>query len=186
MCDRRWAAAALLLLVSVTGRVSAQQGTPQNSSQDGLQAKSPEPSVVVTGLDSDGLEVISPESPDFDVRARKLFSVQAANVILMLKPLLLILSNHTERTLVAFAFIWKITYSNKRTDTTMAEYKYPDAIAGTPDIGNVPLEQRDDRPLAGGQQKLVASEVELGPGVGRTLLPRSASIVCRRRETRLG
>jgi len=126
--------------------------------------KSPGPSLIVTGLDSDGLELISPETPEFDVRVGKLFSVQATNAVLAFKPLLVILSNHTKRAVVAYAFVWKITYESKRTSITTTEYKYPDAIAGSPDIGNVPLERRDDRPLPGGQEKPVASEVELGPG----------------------
>jgi len=161
MCDRRWAAAAIplwavcVVTILVSSRALAQA--------TGAQPEANTPTVVVTGLDSDGLEAISPESPGFDARVGKQFSVPTANAVLSLKPLLVIFSNHTQRTVVAFAFVWKITYPNKRTNTTTAEYKYPDAIAGSQDIANVPLEKRDDLPLPGGQQKLVAPEIELGP-----------------------
>jgi hypothetical protein len=160
MRDLRLAVFALFLAVVPA---SAQQAAPETSSQQGVNTVNSS-NVVVTDLASGGLTVMSPENPDFDVTARKLFSGPTADAVLSLKPLLVILSNRADRTVVAFAVEWKVSYRNGRTNSTMTQFKYSDAIAGNPDTGGVPLEKRDDRPLPAGQERLVAKDVELGPG----------------------
>jgi hypothetical protein len=127
-----------------------------------MQGKDKRVSVKATGLDSDGVTLISPDSPGFDALVAKLMANEATGVALQLKPYLVVVSNQSARTVVAFDTLWKRTYRDGRTENTFVQFKYPDAVAGIPGTGLHPPEQEIGSAIPPGKQRLCAMELEFG------------------------
>ena len=58
--------------------------------------------VEVTGFESDGIDLISPLSPEFDSRADALSPPEMSDIAKDAKPYVVIVSNKTSRNIVAF------------------------------------------------------------------------------------
>jgi hypothetical protein len=121
------------------------------------------PTVKINGLNSARIELISPETPNFDSIVMSILPSRTAMVALALKPLVVIVSNQSAGEIVAYALVWKVTYKDGRTATTTTQFKYPDALAGIADSGAVALSRRDDLPILSHQRRVVAKEFEVGP-----------------------
>jgi hypothetical protein len=123
------------------------------------------PAVIVNGLNAAGVELISPENPNFDSAVMSLLPTRTATVALDLKPFVVIVSNQSAGEIVAYTLVWKVTSKDKRTHTTIVQFKYPDAIAGIADSGAVALEKREGQGLQilSHQKRVVAKEFEVGP-----------------------
>lgn len=117
--------------------------------------------VNVDGLNSAGIELISPEDPNFDSVIVSLLPSETAKAALDLKPLVVIVSNQSAGEIVAYALVWKVTYKDKRTVTTTSQFKYPDALAGIADSGAAALNKRDDLPVLSHQKRVVAPQLEV-------------------------
>jgi hypothetical protein len=70
--------------------------------------------IHVSGLD--GLAITSPISPEFDELARPLIG-RVADIGLQLKPLLVIVTNESAKTVVSFSNTWRVTHSDGRVST---------------------------------------------------------------------
>ena len=82
--------------------------------------------IEVSGLD--GLVITSPVSPEFDELARPLIG-RVADIGLQLKPLLIVVTNESAKTVVAFSRTWRVTYPGR-----LHEYRdhtsFPEAVCG--------------------------------------------------------
>jgi hypothetical protein len=121
--------------------------------------------VKVTGLDSDGVTLISPSSPGFDALVSKLMANEATGAALQLKPYLVVVSNQSAHTVVAFDTVWKLTYRDSRTENTFVQFKYPDAVAGIPGTSMFPPEHELGVAVPPGKQRLCAMALEFGPQI---------------------
>jgi hypothetical protein len=110
--------------------------------------------VTIGGPYIEGLDLISPTAPEFDATVRLLFMGDSEE-LLKLKPFLTILSNHSGRTLVAYAVNWEVVQSAGRRITT-SQHKYPDAAA--------PAAPRRGNEIHPGEQKIVAMGIEIDCG----------------------
>jgi len=121
--------------------------------------------VVVTNLASDGIDLISPNGADFDPTIQHLLPSDLARTTLGLKPFLVILSNRSGHTIVAFETIWKVTYKDRSPETSFAPILYLDAVGGTEGKGDDSLvfTGPEDLPILNGEQRLVARETAFGP-----------------------
>ena len=111
-------------------------------------------SVTIGGPNIDGLELMSPSVPEFDTAVRSLFRGKSDR-LLQMKPFVTILSNHSDRTLVAYALKWEVARPGGRLTTT-DQHKYPDAVApSAPQRGN------EIRP---GERNIALMSIELDCG----------------------
>ena len=122
------------------------------------------PAIAATGLDSDGVTLIAPNSADFDSLVAKIMNNEAAGPALWLKPYLVIVSNQTSRTVVAYDILWKLRYKDGRSEQSFVQFKYPDALAGAADTG-MHSAHESPQPLLPGKQKLSAMSLEFGPEI---------------------
>jgi hypothetical protein len=72
-------------------------------------------SIRVDGLDSYGIELLSPTRREFDEFARPLLGERIADVGLKLKPMLVIVSNENVPTVVSLSLVWRVTHRDGRT-----------------------------------------------------------------------
>lgn len=121
----------------------------------------PGSTVLVTGLPSEGLDLISPEAPVFDTAVRELAPKGEVSFILGLKPLLAILSNRSGHSVVAYATIWKVGYRDGTTKTTNTSVLLVDAVSGAVGAG-VEFSDNENSPILSGERRLVAKDTEFG------------------------
>lgn len=123
-------------------------------------------SVQVRGLRSIGVTLVSPVDPSFKSTVQRLLPNDLVKPALALKPLVTVISNKSQRSIIAYAVIWKLTYADRPPETTIGQFKYPDAVAGLADTGAFPLQQSETRPIASGEERVVARMFEFGPWDG--------------------
>src|SRR5918999_2248707 len=87
-------------------------------------------SIRVDGLDSYGIELLSPTRREFDEFARPLLGERIADVGLRLKPMLVIVSNDSVRTVVSLSLVWCVTHRDGRTSRTWSHTSFPEVICG--------------------------------------------------------
>jgi hypothetical protein len=109
-------------------------------------------SIHVTSWKTEGITLTSPADPEFDSLARSLFRGNSEE-LLKLKPFLVIISNNSGRTLVAYTLCWEVRMPDGRPFVTRSQHKYPDAVAGS-----IPMWGNEIRP---GEQGLIAEGVEI-------------------------
>ena len=100
--------------------------------------------------------LISPQNPNFDGIARPLLGAAASGPALDLKPFLVILSNRSSGTVVAYEMVWKITHTDKTVEILSADVNYPDGVVAVP-------ARASERPLMSGEQRLIGREFQLDP-----------------------
>lgn len=90
--------------------------------------------IECSGLD--GLAITSPVSPGFDELARPLIG-RVADIALQLKPLLIVVTNESAKTVVAFSRTWRVTYPSR-----VHEYRdhtsFPHAVCGDVRVSDRP------------------------------------------------
>jgi hypothetical protein len=94
-------------------------------------------SIHVRDFKADGITLIPPTDGDFDALARPLIG-RAAEIGLQLKPLLFIVSNESEQTVVAFSKTWTVRHEDGRTHTERGQTSFPEYICGDVLISNNP------------------------------------------------
>jgi hypothetical protein len=113
------------------------------------------PSIHVTSWETEGITLASPADPDFDSLSRSLFKGNVEE-LLKLKPFLVVVSNQSPRTIVAYTLRWRVRLLNGKQVTTFSQAKYPDAVAGAvPSRGNE---------IRSGEQKIAAKGIEIDCG----------------------
>ncbi len=118
-------------------------------------------SVQVTGLDGEGVSLISPTSPGFDDLITKLMANEATAMAQRLKPYMVVVSNQTSHTVVAYNLLWKLTNRDGSTENKFVQRKYPDAVAGAPGTEASP----PGHAISPGEKRLSAMEIEFGPEI---------------------
>lgn len=114
--------------------------------------------IEIADFASEGVTLTPATDPDFDARAQAILSGYASPV-LGLKPYLAIVSNRDPRTVVAYTVSWTVTRPNESTEVTYAQFKFPDAVAGT---GNG-LTLLQSREIETGEERLVGMGFEVWP-----------------------
>lgn len=87
-------------------------------------------SIRVKGLDAYGVELLSATRPEFDEVARPLLGERIADVGLGLKPMLVIVSNESVRTVVSLSLVWRVTHRDGRTTRFWGHTSFPEVICG--------------------------------------------------------
>jgi hypothetical protein len=112
------------------------------------------PSIEIAGFEIEDITLMSPADPEFDSVARSLFQGNT-DELLKLKPFLVILSNRSSRTVVAYALRWEVK-GKGGAQASLPQHKYPDAVAGVaPARGNE---------VRSGEKKIVAMDIEIDCG----------------------
>src|SRR2546422_1006369 len=83
--------------------------------------------IHVSGLD--GLAITSPVSPDFADLARPLIG-RVADIGLQLKPLLVVVTNESAKTVVSFSKTWRVIYPDGRVSEYRDHTSFPHAVCG--------------------------------------------------------
>jgi hypothetical protein len=105
------------------------------------------PTVIVNDLSDAGIILISPEDPKFDFEVSQIVPAQVAGVALALKPFVVIVANGSQRTIVAYSIVWRMTKKNGRKSTIILPFKYPDTLAGGADSGAVSFNNQENGPV---------------------------------------
>src|SRR5689334_1496291 len=82
--------------------------------------------VHATSLPSYGIALTSSADTEFNSIVRSIFKGNA-DELLRLSPYLVIVTNQSARTMVAYTLLWEIKRA-KGSETHYSHYKYPDAI----------------------------------------------------------
>jgi len=86
-------------------------------------------SIHVTDFPTDGIKVIPATDDGFDALARPLIG-RVADIGLQLKPLLFVVSNESEQTVVSFSKAWTIQHEGGRTTTLRSHTSFPEYVCG--------------------------------------------------------
>jgi hypothetical protein len=149
--------ACLAMVLMFSGAVAQEGGKrPSGGSTD-------KPAVVVADLATEGLELLSPVSANFDAAVRGLLPDNVVGPALGTKPYLVILSNRSAHTIVAYETVWTIIYTDKskRRKTTFAPMLFVDAVSGMD--GATVLSDPESQPISSGEKRLVAADTNFGP-----------------------
>jgi hypothetical protein len=95
-------------------------------------------SIRVDGLDAHGIELLSPTRPEFDEFARPLLGDRVADIGLKLKPMLVIVSNESIRTVVSLSLVWRVTHRDGRTTEFWGHTSFPEVICGDVVLNHYP------------------------------------------------
>src|SRR3954468_8182071 len=117
------------------------------------------PTIRVSGISSAGLELAGPNSRGFDERVRRL-APSVGDAVLLCKPQLAILSNHSKKTAVAYAVRFVVTHRRGEQDRLTSQRKYPNAIAGT---AGSPSPFRRGLEIRPGEERIVTREMAISP-----------------------
>jgi hypothetical protein len=108
------------------------------------------PTVHIRGLD--GLRVVPPSHPDFDVLAAPLLG-RVSEIVLKLKPMLILVANEADDTVVSFSKTWRVTHRDGRTSRFRDHTSFPHAVCGDA------LRHRPDAALTPGAMRVEANGV---------------------------
>jgi hypothetical protein len=108
-------------------------------------------SIRISGLDVNGVGLLSPLQPEFDELARPLLGDRIADVGLRLKPMLVIVSNENVQTVVSLALVWLVTHEHGRTSRFWQHTSFPELICGDTAI------HPNATGLASGQRRIEAN-----------------------------
>ena len=110
--------------------------------------------IHVSNLEADAIAITSAADPGFDSEIRALFQGDSEE-LLKLKPFLVIISNGSTRTMVAYTLTWVLKQPGG-SRITHVQSKYPDAVADA-----FPVRGNEIRP---GEQKIDPMSIELDCG----------------------
>jgi hypothetical protein len=110
--------------------------------------------IHVENLEEQGITITSTADPAFDADIRALFQGDSEE-LLKLKPFLVIISNGSARTMVAYTLTWVLRLP-RGSQTGYSPARYPDAVADA-----FPYRGNEIRP---GEQKIVPMGIELDCG----------------------
>src|SRR5579859_7544606 len=107
----------------------------------------------ITDLTVHGVRLIPPTDPSFDNLTRPLIGERAADPVLKLKPMLVIVSNESDQPIASLSLVWTVRYQDGRTNRHWTHASFPWAISG--------LEPRDpeDKGIRPGSQRIEAKGI---------------------------
>ena len=114
--------------------------------------------IEIADFPSEGVTLTPASAPDFDERAQAILNGEA-DPVLDLKPLLTIVQNRNPRTVVAYAMSFTRTLRNGMSAVDYAQFKFPDAVAGT----SRGLSVLQDREIRTGEERLIGMGFEVWP-----------------------
>ena len=114
--------------------------------------------IEIADFSSEGVTLTAATAPDFDARAQRILDGRA-DPALELKPLLAIVRNRNPRTIVAYAVSFTRTLRNGMSAVDYAQFKFPDAVAGT----SRGLSVLQDREIRTGDERLIGMGFEVWP-----------------------
>jgi hypothetical protein len=85
--------------------------------------------IHVTAFDEHGIKIIPPTNANFDALARPLIG-RVADIGLKLKPMLIIVSNESPRTVVSYSKIWTARYAGGRRTLIRSHTSFPESVCG--------------------------------------------------------
>ena len=85
--------------------------------------------IRVKAFDEHGIKLIPPTQTDFDELARPLIG-RVADIGLKLKPMLMIVSNESSRTVVSYSKTWTARYAGGRTSVIRSHTSFPETVCG--------------------------------------------------------
>ena len=85
--------------------------------------------IRVKAFDQHGIRLIPPTHADFDELAGPLIG-RVANIGLKLKPMLTIVSNESQQTIVSYSKTWTARYAGGRTSVIRSHTSFPDTVCG--------------------------------------------------------
>jgi hypothetical protein len=91
--------------------------------------------IHVRGLD--GLAITPPTTPEFDAVARPLIG-RVADLGLQLKPLLVVVTNESAKTVVSFSKTWRVTYPDGKIMTVRGHTSFAHVVCGDVLVSNEP------------------------------------------------
>src|SRR5215471_18334208 len=94
-------------------------------------------SIHVSDFQAEGIKVIPETAENFDAIARPLIG-RVADIGLQLKPLLFIVSNESEHTIVSFSKTWTVRHESGRTTTMRSHTSFPEYICGDVFVSRYP------------------------------------------------
>ena len=86
--------------------------------------------ITTTGLDGEGVTLLPPTAPEFDSVARPLIGERVADLALRLKPMLVVVSNRSEKPIVSFSVVWHVRYPSGQTTRCWGHASFPKAVCG--------------------------------------------------------
>jgi hypothetical protein len=114
--------------------------------------------IEIADFPAEGVTLTPATAPDFDERAQAILNGRA-DPVLELKPLLAIVQNRNPRTVVAYAVSFTRTLRNGMSAVDYAQFKFPDAVAGT----SRGLSVLKDREIRTGDERLIGLGFEVWP-----------------------
>ena len=118
--------------------------------------------IVVHDFADVGVSLMPPTTAQFDARMEALIA-DVAGTAAALKPYLVILSNHSKRTIVAYCVSFEMTDSTGRVHQSLVHFNYPNAVAES-GVGQSGLPRgREVRP---GEARVVGTNYEIMPEAG--------------------
>lgn len=106
-----------------------------------------------------GVSLMPSTAPQFDARMTALIP-DWSGIAAALKPYLVILSNHSKRTIVAYGVSFETTDSAGRVLQSLVHFNYPNAVAGA-GVGQNGLPR--DREVRLGEERVVGTNFEIMP-----------------------
>jgi hypothetical protein len=94
-------------------------------------------SIEIQAFEEHGIHIVPPTRADFDELARPLIG-RVADIGLRLKPLLAIVSNESEHTVVSYSKVWTAWYSDGRSTHIRSHTSFPETICGDLSIARDP------------------------------------------------
>jgi hypothetical protein len=85
--------------------------------------------ISIRAFEQDGIHIIPPTDPDFDELARPLIG-RVADIGLQLKPMLAIVSNKSQHTVVSYSKMWTVRYPDGRTRSIRSHTSFPETVCG--------------------------------------------------------
>jgi len=93
--------------------------------------------ITVRGFEERGVYLIPPTYADFDALARPLIG-RVADIGLKLKPMLAIVSNQSQHTIVSYSKKWTAHYGGGRTSVIRSHTSFPEVVCGDTLIAHDP------------------------------------------------
>lgn len=117
--------------------------------------------ITVQDLAEQGVSLTSPSAPTFDARMTQLVP-EWSTLASALKPYLVILSNQSARTIVAYCVQFEVTNGDGRVFQDVVHFNYPAAVARTAQNMTGLPRGREVRP---GEARVVGTSFEIMPAV---------------------
>jgi len=120
-----------------------------------------QPAITIQDFADIGVSLLPPTDPQFDARVKALIQQWTALAVAV-KPHLVILSNRSDRTIVAYCISFLATDGKGGKRQNLVHFNYPNAVAGIGEGGGALPRGREVRP---GEGRVIGPHFEIMPDV---------------------